>query len=45
MPETDVMITIDNDDELMNSKHIDPSTSPNSSKTKRTRLTFPFGPW
>lgn len=45
MPEIEAMVSLDNDDELINSKDIDSSTSPNPSKTKRTRLTFPFGAW
>lgn len=45
MPESEIIITLDNDEELLNSKEIDSNTSPNSLKTKRTRLTFPFGAW
>jgi len=45
MPETEIIITLDNDDEIMNSKDMEPITSPNSLKIKRTRLTFPFGAW
>jgi hypothetical protein len=45
MSESEIIITLDNDDEIMNTKDIESNTSPNSSKTKRTRLTFPFGAW
>ena len=46
MPESDLIITIDNDDdEVINTKDMELSSSVNSSKTKRTRLTFPFGAW
>jgi hypothetical protein len=45
MPESELIITIDNDDDIINTKDMETSTSPNSSKNKRTRLTFPFGAW
>ncbi len=45
MPESEIIITLDNDDEILNSKDMDSTVSSNSSKTKRTRLTFPFGAW
>jgi hypothetical protein len=45
MPESEPMMTIDTDDEMMNSKDMELSTTSNFSKTKRTRLTFPFGAW
>jgi hypothetical protein len=45
MCETELIITLDNDDELINLKDSESCTSPNSLKTKRSRLTFPFGAW
>jgi hypothetical protein len=45
MSESELIITLDNDDEIMDTKDIESSTSPNSSKAKRARLTFPFGAW
>ena len=46
MSENELIITLDNDDdELLTNKDVDRSTSPNTSKNKRARLTFPFGAW
>lgn len=46
MPESaGLIITLDHDDESLTGKDMDSSVSPNSAKTKRTRLTFPFGAW
>ncbi len=45
MPDSQLIITIDNEDEIINTKDMESSTSPNSSKAKRARLTFPFGAW
>ncbi len=45
MLESELIITFDNDDEIINTKNTESNPSSNSSKTKRTRLTFPFGAW
>lgn len=45
MSEDELVITLDNDDDVSNSKETDRSTSPNVSKSKRIRMTFPFGAW
>jgi hypothetical protein len=43
MPESE--LPNDDDDEIANTKDMESSTSPSSAKTKRARLTFPFGAW
>ncbi|CAF3092333.1 unnamed protein product [Rotaria sp. Silwood2] len=43
MPESGLIIKLGDDNEIINTKHMESSASPKSSKTKRTRLTFPFG--
>ncbi|CAF3634903.1 unnamed protein product [Rotaria sordida] len=43
MPESGLIIKIGDDNEVINTKQTESSLSPKSSKTKRTRLAFPFG--
>lgn len=46
MPDTDLLsITTDDSDEVINKKTKDPNLSQKSLKSKRSRLTFPFGAW